>query len=168
MASSLRLAIYVDGANIDIASKAAGIGIDYARFRAFLGGTRQIAIANYYNSKSTSDGERAFYKHVESAGFKLTLGPYKRENQPQKEIDVQIAVDMMSATFANLFDVALLVSGDGDFAPAVRKMLSMGKLVEVASFDEPMRGEFSWSLKSIASKNYRTINLTVNMTKFKK
>jgi uncharacterized LabA/DUF88 family protein len=165
MASSLRLAIYVDGANIDIASKAAGIGIDYVLFRAFLGGTRQIVIANYYNSKSHNPGEQAFYKRVQNAGFQMVLGPYKRPNEPQKETDVQIAVDMITATFTNLYDIALLVSGDGDLAPAVRKMLSMGKLVEVASFDDRMRQEFSWSLKSIAS---RTIDLTANMTKFKK
>ena len=164
MASSLRLAMYLDGANIDMASKAAGIGIDYVRFRTFLGGTRQIAIAKYYNSNPTSDGERAFYARVRAAGFEVWLGPYKRPNLPQKEIDVQIAVDMVGAAFTNLFDIVLLVSGDGDFAPAVRKMLSMGKLVEVASFDDRMRQEFSWSLKSIAS---RTIDLTVNMDKFK-
>jgi uncharacterized LabA/DUF88 family protein len=160
-----RLAIYVDGANLDIASEAAGIHIDYVRLRAFLGGNRQIVLANYYNSKSTDPGERAFYKRVETAGFMLTLGPTKRPNQPQKETDVQIAVDMISGTYCNSFDIALLVSGDGDLAPAVRKMLSMNKLVEVASFDDPARKEFSWSLKSIAS---RTIDLTKDMSRFKK
>lgn len=160
-----RLAIYVDGANVDIASEAAGIHIDYVCLRAFLGGNRQIVLANYYNSKSTDPGERAFYKRVEGAGFMLTLGPKERPNQPQKETDVQIAVDMISGTYCNSFDIALLVSGDGDLAPAVRKMLSMNKLVEVASFDDPVRKEFSWSLKSIAS---RTIDLTKDMSRFKK
>lgn len=159
-----RLAIYVDGANIDISSEAVGIRIDYVRFRAFLGGSRQIVLANYYNSKSTDPGERAFYKRVENAGFTLSLGPIKRPNQPQKETDVQIAVDMISGAYDNSFDIALLVSGDGDLAPGVRKILSMkNRLVEVASFDDPSRREFSWSLKSIAS---RTIDLTVNMQKF--
>ena len=70
---------------------------------------------------------------------------------------------MISGAYDNSFDIALLVPGDGDLAPAVRKLLSMNKLVEVASFDHPVRREFSWSLKSIAS---RTIDLTVNMQKF--
>ena len=166
MASHLpKLAVYVDGANIDMASEAVGIHVNYARLRAFLGGSRQIVLANYYNSKSTDPGDRAFYAQVQNAGFTLILGPTKRQNRPQKETDVQIAVDMISATFMNLFEIALLVSGDGDLAPAVRKMLSMKKLVEVASFDDPVRKEFSWSLKSIAS---RTIDLTANMMKFKK
>lgn len=158
-----KLAIYVDGANIDISSKVVGIHIDYARLRAFLGGKRQIALTNYYNSKSIDPGEQAFYKRVENAGFTLSLGPRKRQNKPQKETDVQIAVDMISGAYDNSFDIALLVPGDGDLAPAVRKLLSMNKLVEVASFDHPVRREFSWSLKSIAS---RTIDLTVNMQKF--
>jgi len=72
--------------------------------------------------------ERAVYSRVQNAGFKLVLGPRKIPGQSQKEIDVQIAVDMISDTFSNLFDVAVLVTGDGDLAPAVRKILSMQKI----------------------------------------
>ena len=162
--TSPRLAIFVDGANMDIGSKAAGIRINYQKFRAFLGGTRPVVFANYYNSKSGDPAEIAFYFRVEKAGFKLILGPRKVPGQSQKEIDVQIAVDMVSGAFTDLFDNALLVTGDGDLAPAVRKLLTMQKEVEVASFDDPSRKEFSWSLKSIAT---RTVDLTPNIQKFK-
>jgi len=159
-----RLAIFVDGANMDIGSRAAGIKIDYQKFRAFLGGTRLIVSANYYNSKSRNPAEMAFYHRVEEAGFTLVLGPRKIPGQRQKEIDVQIAVNMVSGAFTDLLDNALLVTGDGDLAPAVRKLLALQRQVEVASFDDPSRKEFSWSLKSIAS---RTIDLTLNIQKFK-
>jgi len=161
---SPRVAIFVDGANMDMAAKAANIKIDYEKFRAFLAGARPIVSANYYNNKSRDPAEVAFYLRVESAGFTLVLGPRKIPGQRQKETDVQIAVDMVSGAFTDLFDNALLVTGDGDLAPAVRKLRTLQKEVEVASFDDPSRREFSWSLKSIAS---RTIDLTLNIQKFK-
>ncbi|OGD54039.1 hypothetical protein A3K80_00295 [Candidatus Bathyarchaeota archaeon RBG_13_38_9] len=80
---SPRLAVYVDGANIDIASKTAGIKIDYQRFKTFLGRNRQIVIANYYNSSSRDPAERAFYFRVQNAGFKLVLGPRKITGRAQ-------------------------------------------------------------------------------------
>ena len=162
--TSPRLAIYIDGANIDIASKAVGIKIDYRKFKTFFVGNRRIAVANYYNSNSSDPAERAFYSSVEKAGFQLVLGTLKISGRQQKEIDVQIAVDMISGTYAGVFDVALLVTGDGDLAPAVRKMVSMHKVVEAASFNDPARREFAWSLKTAASK---TIDLTRNMDKFR-
>jgi uncharacterized LabA/DUF88 family protein len=161
---SPKVAIFVDGANVDIASKTARIGINYVLLKIFLAKARPIAIANYYNSKAKDVAERAFYAQVENADFQLVCGPRKTENRSQKEIDVQIAVDMVSEAYDNSFGVAVLVSGDGDLAPAVRKLVSMKKEVEVASFDDPKRREFSWSLKTAAT---RTIDLTANILKIK-
>ncbi|OGD54040.1 hypothetical protein A3K80_00300 [Candidatus Bathyarchaeota archaeon RBG_13_38_9] len=58
----------------------------------------------------------------------------------------------------------VLVTGDGDLAPAVRRIRSMHKSIEVASFDDPSKKEFAWTLKNAAD---RRINLTANIDKFK-
>ena len=59
---------------------------------------------------------------------------------------------MVSGAYENRFDIALLGSGDGDMAPAVRKLTSMNKEVEVVSFDDPGKGQFAWSLKKSATR----------------
>ena len=119
-----------------------------------------IVLANYYNSKPSELGELAFYSRLQNLGYKLVLGPKKVQDRSQREVDVQIAVDMVSGAYTDLFDIALLASGDGDFAPAVRKLRSMSKSVEVASF----RKQLSMSLTTTAS---RVIDLTSSIKQFK-
>jgi uncharacterized LabA/DUF88 family protein len=148
---SPRLAIFIDGANIDAPAREAFIRINYVRFYAYLVGTRNAALANYYESYTSNLGKRAFYEYVKKAGFKLFLGPEVRFEK-QKEIDVQIAVDMVSGAYENRFDIAVLGSGDGDMAPAVRKLISMKKQVEVVSWDDPGKGQFAWTLKKCATR----------------
>jgi len=161
---SPKIGIFIDGANVDISSTRSKIRINYVLLKIFLTGGRTAVLANYYNSAPKDLAESSFYTRVGSAGFDLVYGPKKREGRPQKQIDVQIAVDMVSEAYDNTFDVAVLVSGDGDLKPAVEKLISMGKQVEVASFDDPVAREFSWELKTTAS---RTIDLTKNVQKFR-
>ena len=49
----------------------------------------------------------------------------------EKGVDVQLAVDMVEQAVANTYDVAILISGDGDFAPAVELVKKLGKHVEL-------------------------------------
>lgn len=146
-----RIGIFVDGANIDTPARQASIRINYVRFYTYLAGTRTVILANYYDSKTSHLGKKAFYGDVRKAGFNVVLGPEVRHGK-QKEIDVQIAVDMVSGAYENRFDIAVLGSGDGDMAPTVRKLVSMKKEVEVASFDDRSGSQFAWSLKSSATR----------------
>lgn len=50
----------------------------------------------------------------------------------EKGIDVRLATDMLSHAFRNTFDVAMLVSGDADFADMLQAVKDQGKHVEVA------------------------------------
>ncbi len=52
----------------------------------------------------------------------------------QKEVDVSLACEMLEHALLNHFDVAIVVSGDRDFVPAMQKVQAAGKRVEVASF----------------------------------
>ena len=55
----------------------------------------------------------------------------------EKQVDVRIAVDMVSMAYRDEYDVAYLLSADGDFAPAVREAQGCGKRIFVAS---PLKG----------------------------
>lgn len=54
----------------------------------------------------------------------------------EKGVDVQLAVDMVALAVADTYDVAVLISGDGDFAPAVELVKRLGKHVELARVQE--------------------------------
>ena len=54
-----------------------------------------------------------------------------------------IATDLLRAAWSNLYDVAILVSGDGDFTYAVRAVKDIGKHVEVAAFQANLSMELA-------------------------
>ena len=56
------------------------------------------------------------------------------ENLVEKSIDVKLAVDMVRYAVLDYYDVTILVSGDGDFVPAVDAVKEVGKQVECAFF----------------------------------
>jgi len=52
--------------------------------------------------------------------------------ETEKEVDVQLATDLLE--FRNIYDVAILISGDQDFTPAVKVIKNHGKRVVNVSF----------------------------------
>ncbi len=58
------------------------------------------------------------------------LSPGKKRQQ--KEVDVLLAVDMLTHAFHENTDAAVLLSGDRDFRPVVESIVRLGTLVKVA------------------------------------
>ena len=54
----------------------------------------------------------------------------------EKGVDINIATDMLSGAYSDAYDTAILITGDGDFAPAVETVKTRGKHVENAYFKE--------------------------------
>jgi uncharacterized LabA/DUF88 family protein len=52
----------------------------------------------------------------------------------EKGVDIFMAVDMLKYAYDDIYDVAIVVSGDGDFAEAVEAVKDLGKHVEHAYF----------------------------------
>ena len=100
------------------------------------------------------DVSKTFHDHLARCGFTMvtkdccTLGVDK-----QKEVDVALGCEMVIRACRDQYDVAVLVSGDRDFVPAVEHVQDIGKRVEVASFDSST----SISLKRICD-HYRTLD----------
>ena len=62
----------------------------------------------------------------------LRFGEVRGKPKRQKGVDVLLAVDMLSASSRDLFDVAILVTGDADFVPLVREVRRYGITAVVA------------------------------------
>ncbi len=65
--------------------------------------------------------------------------------------DIHIASDMIKGAYEDMFDTAILVSGDGDFVPAVNIVQEKGKSVENAYFKQSL----SWHLKQNCNKSVK-------------
>jgi uncharacterized LabA/DUF88 family protein len=71
------------------------------------------------------------------------------ERWTEKGVDMRIGVDMLSAAAKSLYETAILVTGDGDLAEAVRAVKELGQHVEVAAFQ---RGR-AYELVQVADVN---------------
>jgi uncharacterized LabA/DUF88 family protein len=78
----------------------------------------------------------------------------------EKEVDTTMVADMLSLAAVNAFDVAVLVSGDADHAPAVEGVRGLGKKVVVAT----------WGTKGLSPRirkaAFHYIDLSVGLHKF--
>ncbi|GAG63982.1 unnamed protein product [marine sediment metagenome] len=52
----------------------------------------------------------------------------------EKKVDIKIAIDIISLAYEDSYDTAVLVSGDGDFVPVLKKVKELDKNMEVWAF----------------------------------
>ncbi len=143
-----RVMVFIDGSNFYHGKRdvLGNVGIDYRCLVKKLVGERRLVRVYYYipmiNKDEAQEQYRSQLRFVtylqEIPYFHVKYGRLMRQGDVlvEKSIDVQIAVDMVRYAAADYFDVAILVSGDGDFSPAVEAVKEMGKQVEVAFFQK--------------------------------
>lgn len=83
-----------------------------------------------FNAQQKLLGRLKKHKISYQLGYLLKSGGIYHE----KGVDVQIAVDILVATYENLTDKIILVSSDTDLAPAIKKARAKDKIVEYVGF----------------------------------
>ena len=142
-----RVCIFIDGSNFyhslrDFSNRK----VNFQNFVSLLVGTSgtQTLIRTYYynatrikedNSQQYEAQQRFFDALRRLPYFDLRLGRLVRKGPStviEKGIDVRIAVDMLQMAYKNIYDVAILVSGDADYVPAIEAVKDVGKHVKLA------------------------------------
>jgi uncharacterized LabA/DUF88 family protein len=144
---SKNVAVFVDVANIFYAAKAAGVDIDYVTLLKSATAGRDLVRAYAYTGLDPdNENQRNFHDFLRRHGYKVVSKDIRKygDGKVKANLDIELVVDMMK-TARNL-DIAIVVSGDGDFAPAIRAVQEMGVRVEVISF----RGNTSSDLIDVA------------------
>jgi len=146
---SKNVAVFVDVANIFYAAKAAGVDIDYVTLLKSAGAGRDLVRAYAYTGLDPdNENQRNFHSFLARHGYRVVSKDIRKygDGKVKANLDIELVVDMMK-TARNL-DIAIVVSGDGDFAPAIRAVQEMGVRVEVISF----RGNTSSDLIEVADQ----------------
>jgi uncharacterized LabA/DUF88 family protein len=144
---SKNVAVFVDVANIFYAAKAAGVDIDYVTLlKSATAGRDFVRAYAYTGLDPDNENQRQFQAFLARNGFKVVTKDIRKygDGKVKANLDIELVVDLMK-TARNL-DVAVVVSGDGDFAPAIRAVQETGVRVEVISF----RGNTSSDLMEVA------------------
>ena len=141
------VAVFVDVANIFYAAKAAGVDIDYVTLlKSATAGRDFVRAYAYTGLDPDNENQRNFHSFLARNQYKVVSKDIRKycDGKVKANLDIELVVDLMK-TARNL-DVAIVVSGDGDFAPAIRAVQEMGVRVEVISF----RGNTSSDLIEVA------------------
>ncbi len=129
------VAVFVDVANIFYAAKAAGVDIDYVTLLKSATTGRDLVRAYAYTGLDPdNENQRNFHDFLRRSNYKVVSKDIRKygDGKIKANLDIELVVDMMK-TARNL-DIAIIVSGDGDFAPAIRAVQEQGVRVEVISF----------------------------------
>lgn len=145
-----RCIILIDGSNFYFKLKDLSLhhllSFDFSRFIKALGTGNQVIHANYYIGAVRTDGtshvqkmfndQRKLFAHLKKHKFGYSLGYLLKSGGKfhEKGVDVNIAVDILVATYEDLCDHIILVSSDTDLLPAIRKAKERGKTVEYIGF----------------------------------
>ncbi|AEB10871.1 NYN domain-containing protein [Marinithermus hydrothermalis] len=140
-----RIAIFMDGSNLYkglVSTLGPDYRLDFVRFIESLVAGRKLLRAYYYNAPLPSEdpaskAHQSFLNYLKRVPYvAVRLGRLERRGDTfvEKGVDIQIAVDMLRLAYARAYDVAVLVSGDGDFAEVVRVVQDMGMQVENTTF----------------------------------
>jgi uncharacterized LabA/DUF88 family protein len=161
---SERVMIFVDGSNMyhSLKSHFRRTDIDLGKFSQKILGGRRLVRIYYYNAEVGQKEEPERFKDqqkylsgVEAIPYmELRLGRLVYNNWPnsppyEKGVDIQLATDMITHSYKNNYDAAILVGGDTDYVGALQAVKDNGKNVEVALFG---KGQSSMQLRKVADK----------------
>ena len=159
-----RVMIFIDGSNLYHCLKNffRRTDIDIGKLCNRLLDKRRLVRIYYYNAKVGLKEEpqryrdqQAFFASVSAIPYsELRLGRlvyYNWPNTPpyEKGVDIQLATDMVTHSFKNNYDVAVLVASDTDYVGALQSVKDNGKHVEVALFGKERT---SYQLRMVADR----------------
>jgi uncharacterized LabA/DUF88 family protein len=162
--TSDRVMIFIDGSNMYHSLKYhyKRTNIDIGKFCQKILGKRRLVRTYYYNAQVGYKEEPERYKRQQRFFADVTAVPYTElrlgrlvyinwPNTPpyEKGVDIQLATDMITHSFKNNYDVAVLVAGDNDFVGALQSVKDNGKNVEVALFGKERT---SMQLRNVADR----------------
>ena len=141
--------IFIDGSNLYYSLKDLKIRrVDFKKMLASLTKNKLMVSTFYYNApldisvdKKKYWEQQKFFSFLRKIpDFKVILCRMRKHKKNGKFIfdvkgdDIYLAVDLVSGAYENLYDTAIIISGDEDFVPAIQKTQKLGKKVINAYF----------------------------------
>jgi uncharacterized LabA/DUF88 family protein len=155
-----RVTVFIDGSNLyhSLEENCGRYDLDFGAFARKLCADRSLFRVYYYNVLRDADRNPQAYQDQQKFLSALYNTPYlevrlgaskmRGDVVVEKGVDIMLATDLLHYGWEDLYDVAIVVSGDGDFAYAVQAVKNMGKHVEIAAF----QSNLSWELTQVADE----------------
>ncbi|MFX0059904.1 MAG: NYN domain-containing protein [Candidatus Hodarchaeota archaeon] len=134
-----RIIIFLDNSNIFNGFKKYNIRADYEKLKKVITKKRKLEAIFLYEGAvyPMSSEKKKWYEDLTSkSGYqvKVSFDKITHNEAIEKKIDIRIAIDIISLAYENAYDTAVLISGDGDFVPVVKKVKDLDKNMEIWAF----------------------------------
>ena len=169
-----RVMIFIDGSNFYYALKRSfsKTKIDFEKFCNFLCSGDDLIEIKYYNSPLNRIDNSEEYKKQQKFFEYLSDVPLmdiyfgRLEKRPdgkkaEKGVDVKLAVDLVVNAYKDKYDIAILVSNDADFIPAIQEALNLNKEVYYVGFPKMK----SYHLNKVCSKTIKVNDISEYLRK---
>jgi uncharacterized LabA/DUF88 family protein len=132
---SKNVAVFVDVANLYYSARGQEVDVDYvALLKAATKGRDLIRAYAYSGLDPENENQRKFIDFLGKNGYKVVHKDIRKfgDGRVKANLDIELVVDLFR--LRDRMDIAVIVSGDGDFAPAIRALQDEGVRCEVISF----------------------------------
>lgn len=159
-----KIMIFIDGTNIFLGCRRLNINIRYEKFINLLKKDRNIIRIYYYSGVDTpiSKNQKKFLKMLKHLEIETITRPLKlrkikcekcgfvKQAKFEKGIDASLSTDLLWFASQNGYDTAILISGDADFIPPIKRVKLLGKRIELWAFKHTLGKE----LRNLVDKVY--------------
>ncbi|MGH2799953.1 MAG: NYN domain-containing protein, partial [Thermoleophilaceae bacterium] len=132
---SKNVAMFVDVANMYYAARGQDVDVDYvALLKHATKGRDLIRAYAYTGLDPENENQRKFIDFLGKNGYKPVIKDIRKfgDGRMKANLDIELVVDLFR--LRDRMDIAVIVSGDGDFAPAIKALQDFGVRCEVISF----------------------------------
>ncbi len=132
---SKNVAIFVDVANLYYSARGQDVDVDYvALLKAATKGRDLVRAYAYSGLDPENENQRKFIDFLGKNGYYVVHKDIRKfgDGRVKANLDIELVVDLFRVK--DRMDIAVIVSGDGDFAPAMRALQDVGIRCEVISF----------------------------------
>jgi uncharacterized LabA/DUF88 family protein len=132
---SKNVALFIDVANLYYAARGQDVDVDYVALLKHATKGRDLIRAYAYSGLDPeNENQRKFLDFLSKNGYKVVHKDIRKfgDGRVKANLDIELVVDLFR--LATRMDIAVIVSGDGDFASAIRALQDIGVRCEVISF----------------------------------
>jgi uncharacterized LabA/DUF88 family protein len=129
------LGVFIDAANLHASAQQQGSHLDYPSLLSWLAqGRSEMEVHVYSGVDRHNLAQRRFLRELRKQGYRVVTKPVviHADGSRKANLDGELIVDLMA--MHSHYETVLLLSGDGDFVPALKHIRRQGCRLEVAAY----------------------------------
>ncbi|MGY2947299.1 uncharacterized LabA/DUF88 family protein/BMFP domain-containing protein YqiC [Thermostichus sp. MS-CIW-39] len=129
------LGVFIDAANLHASAQQWGSHLDYPSLLSWLAqGRSEMEVHVYSGVDRHNLAQRRFLRELRKQGYRVVTKPVviHADGSRKANLDGELIVDLMA--MHSHYETVLLLSGDGDFVPALKHIRRQGCRLEVAAY----------------------------------